>query len=283
MKSKKNKVLKILLILLAIFMCIPIIFIISGSFMGSGELKEYLSGIIGNGKSYVTWSFIPKYPTLTSFVELLLDSPKFFVMYWNSIKIVILVLVGQAVISVPAAWGFAQYNFKFKKLIFTLYIVLMLMPFQVTMLSSYLVLDKFHMINTHLSLILPGVFSTFPVFIMYRFFLSIPKEIIEAARIDGASEFKVFIKIGVPIGMPGIISAMILNFIEYWNLIEQPLTFLKDKSLYPLSLYLPNIDLSNAHVAFVASLVTMATSIIIFFAGQKYLKEGIAVTGGKEN
>lgn len=280
---KKKKGIFILFITLAIFMCLPILFIFSGSLMDSAELNELLAPVLADGEGYVSLRALPLYPTLRSVVELLLDTPQFFVMYWNSVEITVLILLGHLLVAVPAAWGFSRFNFKFKKTLFTLYIVVMLMPFQVTMLSSYIVLDKFSLINTQWSLIIPGIFSTFPVFIMYRFFCSIPKEIIEAAKIDGASELQVFLKVGIPVGLPGIISAMVLGFIEYWNLIEQPLTFIKDKAKWPLSLYLPNISLDNANVAFVASLVTLATSVIIFFAGQKYLKEGISVSAGKEN
>ena len=250
--------------------------------MGAAEIKEYLGPVLNDGSGYVTWSVLPKYATLRSYVELLLDTPKFFVMFWNSVGMTVSILIGQLVVSVTAAWGFARYEFPYKKLLFTLYIVLMLMPFQVTMLSTYLVLDKIKLINTAMSIVLPAVFSTFPVFIMYRFFISIPESIIECARLDGASEFKIFIKIGIPLGKPGIMSAMILGFLEYWNLIEQPLTFLKDKSLWPLSLYLPSIGLESADVAFAASAVTLITAIIVFFAGQSHLEQGIAATAVKE-
>ena len=158
----------------------------------------------------------------------------------------------------------------------------MLMPFQVTMLSSYLVLDTMHLLDSHASIILPAIFSTFSVFIMYRFFCNIPESIIESARIDGASELVIFAKIGVPLGMPGIMSAVVLQFLEYWNLIEQPLTFLKDKALWPSSIYLPNITLENADIAFTASAVTLIAAIIVFFAGQSYLEQGIAASAVKE-
>ena len=198
------------------------------------------------------------------------------------IKIVFLLIIGQLIVGVAAAWGFARYKFPFKKTLFTIYIVVMLMPFQVTMLSSYFVLDAFKLLNTHWSIIIPGIFSTFSVFIMYRFFSNIPESIIESSRIDGASELRIFAEIGIPLGMPGIMSAVILQFLEYWNLIEQPLTFLKDKSLWPLSIYLPNITLENADIAFTASAVTLIAAIIVFFAGQSYLEQGIAASAVKE-
>lgn len=278
----KKKIIFFILVILSLFMCFPVIFLIAGSFMGKAELTGHLAPVLGEGKDFVSWGLLPKYPTIRSYVELLLDTPQFFVMFWNSVKIVFLSIIGQLVVGISAAWGFARYNFKFKKILFTLYIVVMLMPFQVTMLSSYLVLDSFKMLDTHWSIILPAIFSTFSVFIMYRFFCNIPQAIIESARIDGASELKIFLKIGIPLGMPGIMSAVILQFLELWNLIEQPLTFLKDKSLWPLSIYLPNITLENADIAFTASAVTLIAAIIVFFAGQSYLEQGIAASAVKE-
>ena len=264
-------------------MCFPVIFLLAGSFMSVDELNAYLAPVLSEkGKGYVSWGLLPSYPTLRAYVELLFDTPEFFIMFWNSVKIVFLSVAGQLIVGIPAAWGFARYKFPFKKLLFTIYIVVMLMPFQVTMLSSYLVLDKLHLLNTHGSIILPAIFSTFSVFIMYRFFCNIPESIIESARIDGASELIIFAKIGIPLGMPGIMSAIVLQFLEYWNLIEQPLTFLKDKALWPLSIYLPNITLENADIAFTASAVTLIAAIIVFFAGQSYLEQGIAASAVKE-
>lgn len=278
----KKKLILIVLIILSFFVCFPIIFLIGGSFMDPSELLTNLGPIFGEGNGFATWDMLPKYPTIKSYVEILLDTPEFFVMFWNSVKIVFFSILGQLIVGIPAAWGFARYKFPYKKALFTIYIIVMLLPFQVTMLSNYIVLDKLNILDTHLSIILPSVFSTFSVFIMYRFFRNIPESIIESARIDGASEFKIFYKIGIPLGMPGIMSSVILSFLEYWNLIEQPLTFLENKELWPLSIYLPNINIQNAGVAFGASAITLITAIIVFFAGQSYLEQGIASTAVKE-
>ena len=182
----------------------------------------------------------------------------------------------------PAAWAFARYDFRFKKTIFLLYLILLVMPFQVMMVPSNLVLDRFRILDTHLAVILPGIFSTFPVYIMEKFFESIPKSFLEAARIDGGGEWTIFLRIGVPMGFPGIMTALLLDFFEYWNALEQPLTFLKNKQLWPLSLYLPNVTADNASLAFVAGLVTMAPPVLLYLNGQTYLEEGIASSGIKE-
>lgn len=278
----KNKIIFLILLIISLFMCFPVVFLMTGSFMGSAEISGHLSPVLTKSNEFVTWSLLPKYPTLRSYIELLFDTPEFFIMFWNSVKIVLFTILGQLVVGVAAAWGFARYKFPCKKILFTIYIVVMLMPFQVTMLSNYLVLDKLNMLDKLQSIILPGMFSTFSVFIMYRFFRNIPEAILESARLDGASEFMIFYKLGVPLGMPGIMSAVILSFLEYWNLIEQPLTFLKNKALWPLSIYLPNVNLENANMAFTASAVTLIAAIIVFFAGQSYLEQGIAATAVKE-
>ena len=158
----------------------------------------------------------------------------------------------------------------------------MLLPFQVTMLPSYLVMNKMNLMNTQASVILPAIFSTFPVFLIYRSFTSIPKELLEAARVDGAGEFQIFWEIGIPLGSPGLLSAIVLGFLDYWNMMEQPLAFLKDKTLWPLSLYLPEIGVEQAGMALAASVVTLAPAIFVFVVGQDYLEQGIAASGIKE-
>ena len=199
-----------------------------------------------------------------------------------SVKITALILAGQLLAAVPAAWAFAVYPFPCRRLLFTVYLVLMLMPFQVTMLSSYLVLNGLHLMNTHGAVILPAVFSTFPVFLIYRSFCGIPKELLEAARVDGAGEWQIFRRVGIPLASGGILSSAVLGFLECWNLIEQPLAFLKDQSLWPLSLYLPEISLDQAGYAFVASVITLIPALFVFLLGRDYLERGIAASALKE-
>lgn len=279
---KKHIFAYIILILSCLLIWIPIYMVLSGCFMRGEELTDYIGVVLDQGKGYVSWPIVPLYPTLKSFVELLFDAPQFFVMFWNSCKQVLPAVLGQFLVAVPAAWSFARYRFPFKNILFYIYIVLMILPFQVTIVSSYLVLNKLHLLDTHLAIILPAIFSTFPVFIMTKFFKGIPEEMLEAARLDGAGEGYIFFRIGIPLGNAGIISALILSFIELWNSIEQPLTFLRDKSYWPLSLYLPQISADNLGVSFIASLIMMLPAVLIFLKGQEYLEQGIIASGIKQ-
>lgn len=282
MKAKKRYLSYLLLTIVGILMVFPVVLMAFNSWMGSEELKEAYGAVLGTGTGRVSMKLLPDFPTLKPYVELLLDSPDFFVMFWNSCRQVFPVLIGQLVVGMPAAWAFGRYRFRGRKPLFLLYMILMVMPFQVTMVSSYLVLTKLSLMDTHLAIILPGIFATFPVFIMEKFFRAIPDSLIEAAQIDGAGPLQIFLRIGVPLGSSGVMSSLILNFLEFWNSIEAPMSFLKTKSRMPLSLYLPEITTDQVSVSFAASVIMMLPAILGFLWGQEYLQQGIIASGLKE-
>lgn len=272
----------IVLLIPALFTVLPIILLLTGSVMDQYELKGYLNSIFTDGLEFISWKLMPDYPTFENYGKLLFFSPQFFVLFWNSIKMVAWILAGQLLMGVPAAWAFAVYKVRGSRFLFAFYVVLMLLPFQVTMLSSYLVLDRLSLLNTQPAVILPAVFSTFPVFLCYGGFRSIPAQLYEAARIDGAGEGFIFLKIGLTLGKSGILSALVLGFLEYWNMVEQPMAFLEDKALWPLSLYLPEITWARAGYAFCASIITLIPAVFVFVMGQDYLEQGIIYSGLKE-
>ena len=271
-----------ILILPGIFVIFPVIILITGSFMDQYELKEYLSPIFMENLSYVSWKLMPDYPSFGNYKKLLFQDPSFFILFWNSIRMTACILGGQLLAGVPAAWAFAVYKGRAGKILFAFYVVLMLLPFQVTMLSNYLVLNKLFLLNTQKAVILPAIFSTFPIFLCYGGFRSIPVQLFEAARVDGAREWNIFLQIGLPLGKTGILSAIVLGALEYWNMMEQPMAFIDDKSMWPLSLYLPEITWAKAGYAFCASFITLIPAIFVFAMGQDYLEQGIVYSGLKE-
>ena len=260
----------------------PLWFMGTGALMPLDELRAALGPVLQGAEGSAFWPLLPSWPTLQPLAELLLDTPQFFTMFWNTCAIAFPQVLGQVLVGAPAAWAFSRLRFRGRRALFTLYIVLMLMPFQVTMVSGYLVADAMGIMDTFWAIILPGVFSTFPVFIMAKGFDAVPIALLEAASIDGAGPLRTFFHIGVPLGVPGILSAAVLGFLEAWNAIEQPMTFLKTKALWPLSLYLPQIAAEKLGLAMVASLVMLAPAVLIFRFGQKYLELGIQASGLKE-
>lgn len=282
MKRIKSVLVYILFALLSLAILYPMMIVILLSVQDSDELARTISPLIQFTGEYADIHYLPQYPTLGHFKDLLIFTPEFYTVFWNSLLMVGIILVFQLVVAVPSAWAFARFNFKGKRLLFNLYVIFMLMPFQVMMLSQYIVLDKLHMMNTRLAVILPAIFSTFAVFLIYRSFANIPGDVLDSARIDGANEWQVLRYIGLPLGKHGILSCLVLSFLDYWNMVEQPLAFIKDKSKFPLSLYLPMLDMTNAEKMLAAAVVTLIPAVFIFVIGEYYLEQGIISSALKE-
>lgn len=263
------------ILILGFLFLLPILILASGSIVDGIEWQERLRPLLAGSADYIQWKWIPDYPTGEHFKRLLFYSPEFMHLFWNSVGMVAVILGGQLAVGVPAAWAFAAFDFRGRRALFFLYLTLLLLPFQVTQLSQYLVLREWHLLNTRAAVVLPAIFSTFPVFLIYRSFEGIPVELLESARIDGAGEFRIFAQIGLPLAKGGILAAFVLSFLENWNRMEEPLAFLQDKALWPLSLYLPEISISQAGFAAGASLITLTLSLFVFGLFRDSLERGI--------
>lgn len=121
-------------------------------------------------------------------------------------------------------------------------------------------------------------YPTETMILEFEFDAGIPEQEIEAARLDGAGEFRIFLSIGIPAGRSGIAAAMVLQFLEYWNIVEQLMIFLDSEEKLPLSLYLPHISMENAGIAFAAAFLSLIPSVLIFRLGQESLEAGITAT-----
>ena len=145
------------------------------------------------------------------------------------------------------------------------------------MLSSYLLLDKVNLINNHLSIILPGIFSPFAVFILTKTMQRIPSSIVEAAKIDGANEWKIFRKVFIPMSKNAIYSVAILLFMDYWNMVEQPLIMLqKSDEMHPLSVFLSKINAGEIGLAFAVAAIYMVLPLLLFLYSEDRVLEGVA-------
>ena len=281
---KKEPLLPVLILgLLAFTVLWPLWFTVDGALMASDELTAALGPALLDTADggYAVWTILPSWPTLQPLAELLLDTPQFFSAFWNTCLLAFAQIAGQLVVAAPASWAFAKLRFAGRRFLLLGYIALMVLPFQVLMVPNYLIATRLGIYDTPLSVILPGVFSAFPVFIMTRSFQDVPNELLEAAKLDGATAWQIFWKIGVPLGYAGIFAALVLNFIEGWNAVEQPLLFLKSQSNWPLSMYMNDIVTDNLGIAMAASLLSLIPAMLVFLYGQTYLELGIQAGGIK--
>ena len=270
-------IVRIVLWALFVIMVMPLAMLCTNSLMGKREITETCKAVLSDYEGRAGFRLFPQYPTLRAYVRLLLDSPEYFTAFWNAAVLSMGVLAGQMITAVPAAWALARFEGRGKTALKFLYALLLILPFQVTMVSSYLVLDFLKLLDTYLAVILPGIFSALPLFILLKSFSAVPKEVIEAAKIDGAGDVGIFLRIGIPLGRPGIFSVLILGFLEYWNAVEQPLAYLKTESLKPLSLYLPVMMKAEVQTAFAASIITLLPAVLLFLCGQESLEKGIRI------
>jgi len=229
--------------------------------------------------SNVNLKFIPDKVSFSQYETVLFRSPEYIVKFWNSVILVIPIVFFQVGIAAFAAYSFTRFKSKIKNVIFFLYIVLMLMPYQVTMVPNFLVADTLGLLGSRWAVIFPGVFAPFSVFLLTKFMRRIPSVLIEAAKLDGANEFQIFSKVCIPQCRSALYSIAILVFIDYWNMVELPIVLLGDADSQPLSVYLSRINAEEAGIAFAIAVVYMILPLLLFLHGEEALVEGITHSG----
>lgn len=268
----------------AVMFLLPTVLTITNSFMAESEIKSNYGMVFGStGGGFiaerVNLKFIPDKVTLSQYVSGLIKSPTYLIKYWNSILLVLPIVVLQVGVASVAAYSFTRWRGKLRDGIFFFYVILMLMPYQVTLVPNFLVSQWLGVINTGWAVILPGIFAPFSVFLLTKFMRRIPYALIESAKVDGAGEWQIFTRICLPQCRSALYSIAILVFIDYWNMVEQPLVLLKDAESQPLSVFLSNINAGEIGLAFAMATVYMIPSLLLFLHGEEYLVEGIANQG----
>lgn len=266
------------------YFLLPTILTFTNSFMSETEIGVNYGPVFSvNSGGFISdtvhMKLIPEEFTLQQYNAGLIQSKDYLMKFWNSVLYVVPIVLFQLIVASTAAYSFMRWHGKIRKVIFFLYIILMLMPYQVTLVPNYLISKWLDILNTRKAIILPGVFAPFSVFLLTRFMRRIPYALIEAAKLDGANEWQIFTRIILPQCRGPLISVAILVFIDYWNMVEQPLVLLSDAEMYPLSVFLSYINNSEVGIAFALATLYMIPPILLFLWGEKYLIEGIISSG----
>ncbi len=268
----------------AVSFLLPTVLTITNSFMSESEIQSNYGMIFsttsgGYVSEKVNLKFIPDKVTLSQYISGLINTPDYLVKFWNSVLLVVPIVIFQVVVACVAAYSFSRWRGKIRSGIFFFYVILMLMPYQVTLVPNYLVSEWLGILNTRWSIILPGIFAPFSVFLITKYMRRIPYALIESAKVDGAGEWQIFTRICLPQCRSAIFSVTLLVFIDYWNMVEQPLILLQDADSQPLSVFLSSINSGEIGLAFAMATVYMLPSLLLFLYGEEYLVEGIANSG----
>lgn len=278
----------IVLAIIAAVTVLPIVLTFTNSLMTEREIGmnydligKMTNAAAGEKDAFVNLKLLPDWFSLEQYAQVLYKKPMFLKLFWNSVGMVVPIIAGQTLIAALAAYAFAKLRFRGRDKLFLIYLMTMLMPFQVTLVPNYMIVEKLGLMNTGSAIILPGIFSAFGVFMLRQFMAHIPYSYMEAAKIDGAGHMVIFTKIIIPLVKPGLASLMILLFVDYWNMVEQPLIFLQDTFKQPLSLYLAHINQEARGVGFAASVLYMMPLVLLFLYAESYFVAGIQQSGIK--
>ena len=207
--------------------------------------------------------------------------------FLNTFWMTIPTVVGTVVSSFLVAYGFARFEFRFKKFLFMLMLATLMLPNELIIIPRYIMFNNFGWLNSYMPIIVPAAFATYPffIFMIVQFLRGIPRELDESAVIDGCNSFFILTKILVPLSKPVVFSAMIFQFVWRWNDFFNPLIFIDSVQKYPLSLALRMAidvtDMINWNNIMAMSILSILPPTLLFFFSQKYFVEGIATTGLK--
>lgn len=268
------------LILLAALIMIPIIFTFLYSFFPKGEIQAWLKQR-GNFDSTVWMSlvFSPAVFSLRQYYTILIENATYLQFFVNSVMYTGLTLVGQTLVIPLTAYALSRFTFRGRDLMFFLILVLMILPFQVTMAPSVMVLRTLGLMNTIWAVILPMIFSPFYIFLLRQFMVGIPNELLEAGMVDGVGPIRGFVHVILPVCKPILGAAAALSFADLWNMVEQPLIYLSaSPGLQPLSTMFNQISTEGAEVAFAGSTLYILPAMLIYFYFQEDIVAGIQLS-----
>jgi multiple sugar transport system permease protein len=276
MKWIKNNIGKIginlFLLILLILIIMPFLWMVGTSFMSTGESLSFPP------------KFIPDNPTLVQY-QTLFSKLNFSRNFLNSLIVALLVTVLSLFVNSLAGYAFAKYRFKGDKKLFKLLLATLAIPGQLTMLPVFLILNKMHLLNTYWGLVITGTSSVFAIFLFKQYVQAIPDDLIESARIDGCSDFKIYWNIILPLAKPALITLSIFTFMASWNDFLWPLIVMSKESMYTLPVALANLfgdhDV-DTELMMAGSVITILPVLITFLFLQKYYIGGIMAGGIKE-
>lgn len=257
--------------LIAVLAAIPFLWMITTSLKARGALMS------------IPIEWIPKEPTLTAYVKVFSRFP-FFRTIGNSLFISVTYTLITLLSASMAAFAFAKLDFPRADTLLKIFLATMMIPTQVTMIPLFVVMNKMQLINTYSSVILPSIFRPFAIFLLVQQMRTIPNDYLDAARIDGASTFRVYFRVALPLCRPTLATLSITTFMEAWNDYLWPLLMLTDKAKITLPIALSTLNgqySTEYNVLMAGSLISMVPIILVYIFAQKYFENGMMAGGIK--
>ena len=283
-RRKTGRVISTLvLVIICALTLLPLILTFLYSFFPMSEMKAFLA----TRNSYAQTRFMdillaPSIVSLRQYYDLLIDKPVYLSLFMNSVKYTVAILAGQIIFIPTLAYALSRFRFRGREAIFFMVMMLMLLPFQVTMAPSVLTMRTLGLMNTPWAVILPMMFAPFYIFLMRQFMVGIPPDMIEAALIDGAGTVRSFFHVILPLSKPILGAAAALSFADCWNMVEQPLIYLANQqNAMPLSVMFNSLSSSEQGVIFASAALYIMPALLIYSYFQEDILLGIQLSDMK--
>ena len=279
-KKKRHLMTRLILTLLALIILIPLVVTFLYSFFSPAEIKAFM-GTRGSfdADKWMEVRLSPRVFSLSQYYEILIRDNSILKMFVNSAMYTVGILLGQAVVVPAMAYALSRFNFRGRDVIFFGIIMLMLLPFQVTMVPNVLTLKRLGLLNTVWAVIMPMWFSPFYIFLIRQFMVGLPNELLEAGEMDGCGTIRCYLHIVMPVCSPIIGAAIALSFADCWNLVEQPMTYLSQRSdLQPLSVMFNQLVQNSTGLEFAGATIYILPALFVYLFFLKDILTGVQLT-----
>ena len=277
---KKHIFSRAMLALVALIILLPVALTALYSFFSPEEIKAFME-TRGNydAAAWMEIKLAPRVFSLSQYYNILIEDVSVLRLLLNSAMYAGAILLGQALVIPAMAYALSRFQFPGRDAIFFCVIMMMLLPFQVTMVPNVLTLRALGLLNTAWAVILPTCFAPFYIFLVRQYMVGLPKEILEAAEVDGAGTLRCFLHVALPVCRPILGAAVALSFADCWNLVEQPLTYLAGQTnLMPLSVMFNQLSEKSSGVEFAGAALYIVPALLIYLYFQKDILSGIQLT-----
>ncbi|MDY2792486.1 MAG: carbohydrate ABC transporter permease [Eubacteriales bacterium] len=279
-KKKRHLMTRLILTLLALIILIPLVVTFLYSFFSPAEIKAFM-GTRGSfdADKWMEVRLSPRVFSLSQYYEILIRDNSILKMFVNSAMYTVGILLGQAVVVPAMAYALSRFNFRGRDVIFFGIIMLMLLPFQVTMVPNVLTLKRLGLLNTVWAVIMPMWFSPFYIFLIRQFMVGLPNELLEAGEMDGCGTIRCYLHIVMPVCSPIIGAAIALSFADCWNLVEQPMTYLSQRTdLQPLSVMFNQLVQNSTGLEFAGATIYILPALFVYLFFLKDILTGVQLT-----
>ena len=279
-RRRRHLLTRFLLVLLALIILMPVIVTVLYSFFSPEEIRAFMD--TRGSFSDTAWMdarLSPRMFSLSQYWKILIVDTSVLRMFTMSVFYTVMILLGQAVFVPMLAYALSRFQFRGRNVIFMAILLLMLLPYQVTMVPNVLTLRRMGLMNTVWAVILPLWFAPFYVFLLRQFMASLPNELFEAAQVDGAGTIRCYFHVALPVCRPAIGAALALSFADCWNLVEQPMTYLSQKTeLQPLSVMFNQLVSESTGVEFAGAVIYMLPALFVYLYFLEDILSGIQLT-----